>query len=83
MWGIPSDTFSLRAWIDQPLRCLYFESPAGHDTDGEARGTAGGLHIDEKEKEIEPVTWTEKWDNRIRHTSTQASHPVNFGSRTL
>ncbi|WVW86469.1 hypothetical protein I302_108517 [Kwoniella bestiolae CBS 10118] len=61
----------LRAWIDQPLHLLYFESRTAHDTDAEAQGTAGGLGIESKEKEIEPRLWSERWDDRIRETSTK------------
>ncbi|WWC95077.1 hypothetical protein V866_001929 [Kwoniella sp. B9012] len=59
----------LRAWIDQPLHLLYFESRTSHDTDAEAQGTAGGLGIESKEKEIKPRLWSERWDDRIRETS--------------
>ncbi|WWD19908.1 hypothetical protein CI109_104377 [Kwoniella shandongensis] len=59
----------LRAWIDQPLHLLYFESRTTHDTDADAQGTAGGLGVVKEEKEIEPVSWTERWDDRIRATS--------------
>ncbi|WWC64888.1 uncharacterized protein I303_107502 [Kwoniella dejecticola CBS 10117] len=59
----------LRAWIDQPLHLLYFESRSSHDTDAEAQGTAGGLGIENKEKEVEPRLWSERWDDRIRETS--------------
>ncbi|WOO80576.1 COP9 signalosome complex subunit 4 [Vanrija pseudolonga] len=59
----------LRAWIDQPLGLLYFESRPSHDTDADAQGTAGGLGIEHVEKEVEPVSWTERWDDRIRATS--------------
>ncbi|WWC72296.1 uncharacterized protein I206_106258 [Kwoniella pini CBS 10737] len=59
----------LRAWIDQPLQLLYFESRSAHDTDAEAQGTAGGLGIENKEKDIEPRLWSERWDDRIRETS--------------
>ncbi|KAK4689442.1 COP9 signalosome complex subunit 4, partial [Tremellales sp. Uapishka_1] len=59
----------LRAWIDQPLHLLYFESRSTHDTDADAQGTAGGLGVERDEKGIEGVTWTERWDDRIRATS--------------
>ncbi|WVQ94980.1 hypothetical protein IAU59_002072 [Kwoniella sp. CBS 9459] len=59
----------LRAWIDQPLHLLYFESRSAHDTDADAQGTAGGLGIEREVKDVEPVTWTERWDDRIRATS--------------
>ncbi|ORX40506.1 putative COP9 signalosome complex subunit 4 [Kockovaella imperatae] len=59
----------LRAWIDQPLHLLYFESRVAHDTDADAQGTAGGLGVERVEKEVEPVSWTERWDDRIRATS--------------
>ncbi|WWC92001.1 uncharacterized protein L201_006955 [Kwoniella dendrophila CBS 6074] len=59
----------LRAWIDQPLQLLYFESRSSHDTDAEAQGTAGGLGIENKEKDVEPRLWSERWDDRIRETS--------------
>ncbi|ORY25436.1 putative COP9 signalosome complex subunit 4 [Naematelia encephala] len=61
----------LRAWIDQPLHLLYFESRSTHDTDAEAQGTAGGLGVEREEKDVEPVSWTERWDDRIRATSMQ------------
>lgn len=64
-----TDTRRLRAWIDQPLGLLYFESRPSHDTDADAQGTAGGLGIEHVEKEVEPVSWTERWDDRIRATS--------------
>jgi len=54
------------------MRCLYFESHSNTDQ-AEAKGSAGGLHIEEKEIDIEPITWTERWDNRIRYTSLQVS----------
>lgn len=63
------DARRLRAWIDQPLRILYFESRPAHDTDADTQGTAGGLGVEREEKEIEPVSWTERWDDRIRVTS--------------
>jgi COP9 signalosome complex subunit 4 len=63
-------TDRLRAWVDQPTRCLHFESHSNTDQ-AEAKGSAGGLHIEEKEIDIEPITWTERWDNRIRYTSLQ------------
>jgi hypothetical protein len=66
-------TNRLRAWIDQPLQLLYFESRSAHDTDADAQGTAGGLGIEREEKEIEPVSWTERWDDRIRDTSSRVS----------
>lgn len=56
---------SLRAWIDQPLGLLYFESR--HEEDDQ--GTAGGLGIERVEKAVEPVSWTERWDQRIGETS--------------
>ncbi|WVQ83722.1 hypothetical protein IAT38_005866 [Cryptococcus sp. DSM 104549] len=59
----------LRAWIDQPLQLLYFESRSQHDTDADAQGTAGGLGVERVVKDIEPVSWTERWDDRIRATS--------------
>lgn len=65
---------SLRAWIDQPLHLLYFESRVTHDTDADAQGTAGGLGVKREEKDVEPVCWTERWDDRIRSTSLQVSH---------
>lgn len=74
--GPLADPHRLRAWIDQPVRCLYFESHSAHDTDGEAKGTAGGLRVEDKEKEIEPVTWTERWDDRIRYTSMQVGPQI-------
>ncbi|WVR09684.1 hypothetical protein IAU60_006759 [Kwoniella sp. DSM 27419] len=61
----------LRAWIDQPLHLLYFESRSSHDTDAEAQGTAGGLGVEREVKEVEPVAWSERWDDRIRATSMQ------------
>lgn len=69
-------TDRLRAWVDQPTRCLYFESHSNTDQ-AEAKGSAGGLHIEEKEIDIEPITWTERWDNRIRYTSLQVSSSAN------
>ncbi|KLT39383.1 hypothetical protein CC85DRAFT_265478 [Cutaneotrichosporon oleaginosum] len=60
----------LRAWIDQPLGLLYFES-RHEDKDGQVAGTAGGLGVEREETPIEPVAWTERWDARIRHTSIQ------------
>jgi hypothetical protein len=56
---------SLRAWIDQPLSLLYFESRHQEDD----QGTAGGLGIERVEREVEPVSWTERWDQRISDTS--------------
>jgi COP9 signalosome complex subunit 4 len=56
------------------MRCLYFESHSTNDTQAEAKGSAGGLQIEEKEIDIEPVTWTERWDRRIRYTSLQVSY---------
>ncbi|RSH91532.1 hypothetical protein EHS25_009831 [Saitozyma podzolica] len=56
----------LRAWIDQPLQLLHFESRAHADADADAQGTAGGLGVEREEKEVQPVTWTERWDERIR-----------------
>ncbi|KAI9634212.1 putative COP9 signalosome complex subunit 4 [Dioszegia hungarica] len=61
----------LRAWIDQPLSLLYFESRSEHDTDANAQGTAGGLGVERVEKLIEPVSWVERWDDRIRDTSNK------------
>jgi COP9 signalosome complex subunit 4 len=29
--------------------------------------------VEREEKEIEPVTWTERWDDRIRATSIKVS----------
>lgn len=65
----------LRAWIDQPLHLLYFESRSP-DTDADAQGTAGGLGIEREEKPVEPVTWTERWDDRIRETSIKVNLPA-------
>ncbi|WRT69944.1 uncharacterized protein IL334_006935 [Kwoniella shivajii] len=59
----------LRAWIDQPLHSLYFESRSSHDADAEAQGTAGGLGVEREEKDVEPRLWSERWDDRIRETS--------------
>jgi hypothetical protein len=59
--------------MDQPLHLLYFESRSTHDTDADAQGTAGGLGVVKEEKEIEPVSWTERWDDRIRTTSIKVS----------
>ncbi|KAL7420467.1 hypothetical protein Q5752_004417 [Cryptotrichosporon argae] len=59
----------LRAWIDQPLHLLYFEARNPHDTDADAQGTAGGLGVERVEKPVEPVSWTERWDDRIRAAS--------------
>jgi COP9 signalosome complex subunit 4 len=61
----------LRAWIDQPLHLIYFESRPTHDTDADTSGTAGGLGVKKEEKEVEPVSWTERWDDRIRGVSLQ------------
>ena len=63
------------------MRCLYFESHSNTDQ-AEAKGSAGGLHIEEKEIDIEPITWTERWDNRIRYTSLQVS-PCRLGVHKL
>lgn len=63
---------SLRAWIDQPLGLLYFESRNVHDS-ADAQGTAGGLGIERTEAPIEPVSWSERWDDRIRATSLKVS----------
>lgn len=57
----------MRAWIDQPLSLLFFESR--HEEDDQ--GTAGGLGIERVEKPVEPVSWTERWDQRIRDTSVK------------
>jgi hypothetical protein len=56
--------------MDQPLHLLYFESRA-HDTDANAQGTAGGLGVGREEKEVEPLSWTERWNERIRQTSVK------------
>lgn len=75
----------LRAWIDQPLHLLYFETRLNHETDADAQGTAGGLGVDRQEKEIEPVSWTERWDERIRATNIKVSHPnrwLGFSDQT-
>ncbi len=69
-----TDPLRLRAWIDQPLHLLYFESRSAHDTDADAQGTAGGLGVVKEEKEIEPVSWTERWDDRIQATSIKVCH---------
>ncbi|KAK1922282.1 hypothetical protein DB88DRAFT_390410 [Papiliotrema laurentii] len=61
----------LRAWIDQPLHLLYFESRSAHDTDADVQGTAGGLNVEKVDKPIEPISWTERWDDRIRETSAR------------
>lgn len=61
-----ADDCSLRAWIDQPLQILYFESRSAHEQDAEAQGTAGGLGVEREEKDVEPVGWMERWDERIR-----------------
>lgn len=58
----------LRAWLDQPLALLYFESRE-QQTKDDAQATAGGLGIERAEVAIEPVSWTERWDERIRATS--------------
>ena len=63
--------------MDQPLHLLFFESRISHDTDAEAQGTAGGLGIEREEKEIEPVSWTERWDERIRQTSMKVSNTTS------
>lgn len=65
----------LRAWIDQPLSLLYFES-RHEDADGQVEGTAGGLGVEREEKPVEPVAWTERWDDRIRHTSLKVSREL-------
>ena len=66
-------TLRLRAWIDQPLHLLYFESRSAHDTDADVQGTAGGLNVEKVDKPIEPISWTERWDDRIRETSARVS----------
>ena len=66
--------FRLRAWIDQPLHSIHFESRPTHDTDADTSGTAGGLGVKKEEKEVEPVSWTERWDDRIRGVSLQVGH---------
>lgn len=67
-----ADVPSLRAWIDQPLRLLHFESRSTRDT-ADAQGTAGGLGVQREEKEVAPVSWTERWDERIWAVSTEVS----------
>ena len=59
----------LRAWIDQPLHLLYFEGKGHEEAAGEGEGTAGGLGVERVVKPIEPVGWTEKWDDRIKGVS--------------
>ena len=71
--GAQADLSSLRAWIDQPLQILYFESRSGHEQDAEAQGTAGGLGVERVEKDVEPVGWMEKWDERIRDMGNKVS----------
>lgn len=71
--GGKADLSSLRAWIDQPLQILYFESRSAHEQDAEAQGTAGGLGVERVEKDVEPVGWLEKWDERIRDMGNKVS----------
>lgn len=60
----------LRAWIDQPAHLLFFEGRP-HDTDADAQGTAGGLGLAKVEKPLQAMSWTERWDEQIRATSTK------------
>ena len=69
----------LRGWMDQPLGLIYFESRSAQNTDANGEGTAGGLGIEREEKEVEPVSWTERWDERIRETSMRVSRSVPSG----
>lgn len=66
----------LRAWIDQVDRLIYFEGRSAND-DKDVQGTAGGLGIAKVERPIEPVSLTERWDERIKHTATQVEEIAN------
>lgn len=68
-----ADADRLRAWIDQPLQLLYFESRSVQETDAEAQGTAGGLGVEKVEQEVTPVGWMERWDDRIRDIGNEVS----------
>lgn len=71
----------LRAWIDQPDALLFFESRT-QDEDGQ--GTAGGLGIEKVEQPITPVSWTERWDERISETSLRVERlAASIGERAL
>lgn len=60
----------LRAWIDQPYALLFFES---RENDDDGQGTAGGLGVEKVEMPVLPVSWTERWDARIRDMSLKVS----------
>ena len=62
----------LRAWIDQVDRLIYFEGRSSQDQD-DLQGTAGGLGVEHVEKPIEGISLTERWDERIKETSTKVN----------
>ncbi|EIW65430.1 hypothetical protein TREMEDRAFT_17489, partial [Tremella mesenterica DSM 1558] len=53
----------LRGWMDQPRHLVYFED---REEDEEGKQVAGGLGVISDEQGVEPVSWTERWDGRIR-----------------
>ena len=63
---------SLRAWIDQVDRLIYFEGRSNQDQD-DLQGTAGGLGVEQVEKPVEGISLTERWDERIKETATKVS----------
>lgn len=62
---------SLRAWIDQVERTIFFEGRSQEEED--IQGTAGGLGVEREEKPVQGVLLTERWDERIKDTSLKVS----------
>jgi hypothetical protein len=65
---------SLRAWIDQVERTIFFEGRSQEEED--IQGTAGGLGVERVEKPVQGILLTERWDERIKDTSMK----VRFAS---
>lgn len=51
-------------------RLIYFEGRSAKD-DSDVQGTAGGLGVAQVDRPIEPISLTERWDERIKQTATK------------
>lgn len=71
---------SLRAWIDQVERTIFFEGRSQEEED--IQGTAGGLGVEREEKPVQGVLLTERWDERIKDISLKVSLAVRPNSNS-
>lgn len=64
---------SLRAWIDQVERTIFFEGRAQEE---DIQGTAGGLGVEREERPVQGILLTERWDERIKDTSLKVKAAI-------